>query len=83
MVCLLGLLVLVTGCSSGGPLFTGRLETGRYWKNPLSASNNEGAEFEKGSRVEVYSQFILVTAPNGLSRVLPHGYYSELLIRKD
>jgi hypothetical protein len=90
MVCLLGLLVLTSGCGSRqeaspprGPLFAGKLEGGTFWKNPLTASSNEGGGHEQGSRVEVYDQFIVVTTPGGLSHVHPHGYYSGLVIKKD
>jgi hypothetical protein len=89
-LCLAGLIALVCGCGSRpeagqprGPLFAGRLEGGSYWKNPVGSSSNEGGQIEKGSRVEVYDQFIAVTSPGGLSRVLPHGYYSDLVIKKD
>ena len=88
--CLFGLVALCFGCSSRpdvsparGPLFVGKAESGNYWKNPLTASSNEGGEIEKGSRVEVYDQFIVVTNPGGLSRVLPHGYYSGLVLKKE
>jgi hypothetical protein len=91
MVCLLGLLVLASGCGSPrpeaspprGPLFAGQLEGGTFWKNPLTASSNEGGGHEQGSRVEVYDQFVVVTTPDGLSHVHPHGYYSGLVIKKD
>jgi len=89
-LCLCGLFALAAGCgprqeAAGfrGPLFAGKLEGGSHWKNPVGSSSNEGGEIEKGSRVEVYDQFIVVTSPSGLSRVLPHGYYSGLVIRKD
>jgi hypothetical protein len=88
--CVFWLFVLGTGCgprqeaaTPRGPLFSGKLEGGSHWKNPVGSSSNEGGEIEKGSRVEVYDQFIIVTAPSGLSRVLPHGYYSDLVIRKE
>ena len=87
---LLGLLVLSAGCSPRqdaavprGPLLVGKVETGSFWKNPMGSSPNEGGEIENGSRVEVYDQFIVVTSPDGLSRVLPHGYYSGLVIKKE
>lgn len=88
--CLLALVTIGPGCArrsdagpARGPLFVGRAESGSYWKNPLYASSNEGGEIEKGSRVEVYDQLILVTSPSGLSRVLPHGYYSGLVLKRE
>lgn len=88
--CLVGLVAFCSGCGqrpdagpARGPLFVGKAEGGSYWKNPLTASSNEGGEIEKGSRVEVYDQFIVVTNPGGLSRVLPHGYYSNLVLKKE
>ena len=89
MMCLLGMLALASGCGSGGtsstrgPLFAGTLEAGSFWKYPLTASSNEGGEFEKGSRVEVYDEFIVVTPKDGTSRIHPHDYYSGLRIKKD
>jgi hypothetical protein len=81
---------LVSGCGSRqeaslprGPLLTGKLEGGYFWKNPLSAPNNEGGGYENGSRAEVYENFIVVTTSDGLSHVHPHGYYSGLAIKKE
>jgi hypothetical protein len=86
------LLVLIgstTGCGSRQqenpsrmPLFTGKPEGGSFWKNPLSAAGNEGGEYVKGSRVDVYEQ-VVVTTSDGLSHVHPHGYYSGLAIKRD
>ncbi|HEV3078569.1 MAG TPA: hypothetical protein VGY66_02275 [Gemmataceae bacterium] len=84
MLCALAVLGLASGCgSSRGPLLGGKLEHGTFWKNPLTAASNEGGEYEKGSRIEVYDQFVVVTTPDGLSHVHPHGYYSGLAIKKD
>ena len=83
----LGMLVLLglnSGCgSSRGPLFAGKLDHGTFWKNPLTAASNEGGDYDKDSRVEVYAQFVVVTTHDGLSHVHPHGYYSGLTIKKD
>ena len=86
---LLGLLVLASGCSSRheaslsrGLLFAGTLEGGMFWKNPLTAANNEGNGYAKGSRVEVFDQFVVVTTSDGLSHLHPHGYYSGLAIKR-
>jgi hypothetical protein len=77
-------LLLATGCGSPrGPLAAGKLEGGTFWKNPLSASSNEGGNYAKGSRVGVYDQFVVVTTEDGLSHVHPHGYYSGLVFKKD
>ena len=87
---LLGFLVLAAECGSRqeasrsrGPLFAGKLENGTFWEHPLSAASNEGGGYEKGSRVEVYDQFVVVTPSDGLSRLHPHGYYSGLAIKRD
>lgn len=78
------LLGLTSGCgSSRGPLCSGKLEAGTFWKNPLSAPSNEGGGYENGSRVELYDQFVVVTTPAGLSHVHPHGFYSGLVFKKD
>jgi len=84
------LLGLASGCSSRqeaksprGPLFSGKLEGGTFWKNALTGSNNEGGDYAKGSRVEVYDQFVVVTTADGLSHIHPNGYYSALAIKRD
>jgi hypothetical protein len=90
--CMLVLLCLASGCGSRqeaslprAPLFTGKLEGGTFWKTSLggSTTTNEGAGYDKGSRVEVYDQFVVVTTPDGVSHVHPHGYYSVLAIKRD
>jgi hypothetical protein len=82
--CLVGLVALTAGCGpSRGPLVTGKLEGGTFWKNPLTASSNEGGGYEKGSRVEVYEQFVVVTTPDGLSHVYPQGHYTGLTLRRE
>ena len=89
-LCSLVLLGLVSGCGSHqeassprGPLFAGRLEDGTFWQKPLTSASNEGGGYDKGSRVEVYDQFVVVTTPNGISHVHPHGYYSGLAIKRE
>jgi hypothetical protein len=78
MLCLALLLGLVLGCGSRqesspprAPLFVGKLEDGTFWKTSLqnSTTTNEGGGYDKGSRVEVYDQFVVVTTPKGLSRI--------------
>lgn len=88
--CAVLLFGLTSGCYSHqksrptAPLFSGKLEGGTFWKNSLANdSGNEGGGYAQGSRVEVYDQFVVVTTPNGLSFVHPHGFYSGLAIRKD
>jgi hypothetical protein len=91
-MCLALFLGLASGCGSRQegspsrlPLFSGKLESGTFWKTSLqnSTANNEGGGYEKDSRVEVYDQFVVVTTPNGLSHIHPHGFYSDLVIKKD
>jgi hypothetical protein len=87
------LLALALGCGSRQegsparvPLFVGKLEDGTFWQKPLtstSPASNEGGGYAKGSQVEVYDQFVVVTTPDGLSHVHPHGYYSGLMIKRD
>jgi hypothetical protein len=77
----IGLLATLSGCGPA-PLVTGTIESGTLWKRPVSAPENEGFSPEKGSKVEIYDQFIVVTTPNGLSHIRPHGSYSDLTFRK-
>jgi hypothetical protein len=65
------------------PLQVGKLESGTFWKAPLSAASNEGSDYPKGSRVEIYDQFIVVTPQDGISHVHPHGHYSGLAFKRD
>ncbi len=84
VLCAFGFLGLASGCgSSHGPLFAGQLEGGTFWKNPLTAVSNEGGDYEKGCRVEVYDPFVVVTTMDGVSHVHPHGYYSHLRIKRN
>jgi hypothetical protein len=90
LLCALAVLGLFSGCSSRqdvnsarGPLFTGKLEDGTFWQKPLTSPSNEGGGYDRGSRVEVYDQFIAVTTLDGFTHIHPHGYYSGLRIKKD
>jgi hypothetical protein len=84
MIVLVG---VASGCGSHqgpvrqGPLLTGKLQTGTFWKNPLTAPSNEGND--KGSVVEIFDQFIVVTTPDGLSHVYPPHHCSGLTIKRD
>jgi hypothetical protein len=81
---LCGLLALISGCGqSHQPLVVGKLESGTFWKSPTSSTNNEGGGFEKGSRVEIYEHFIVITTSQGNTHVYPQGNYSELVIKRE
>jgi hypothetical protein len=83
IACLCGLFVLAAGCSqTPGPLLSGKLQSGTFWKNPVGTSSNEGGGFQEGSRVEIYDRFIVITTPSGDSHVIPQGHYSDLTIKK-
>lgn len=77
-----GLLLFGSGCGRG-PLVTGKADGGMIWKNPTSAASNEGRQIEKGSRVEVYEGFIVVTDLAGRSEVAPDAYFSGLVLKKE
>jgi hypothetical protein len=77
-----GLLLFGAGCGRG-PLITGKAEGGTIWKNPTSAATNEGSQIEKGSRVEVYERFIVVTDLAGRSQLAPDTNYSGLIFKKE
>jgi hypothetical protein len=86
-----GLIVLLGPASGCGPrqehrapLFTGRLEGGTFWQKPVaSGGSNEGGGYDKGSRVEVYEDFVVVTTADGLSHVHPLGNCTGLTIKRD
>jgi hypothetical protein len=48
-----------------------------------STTTNEGGGYDRGSRVEVYDAFVVVITPDGISHIHPHGFYSDLRIKKD
>jgi hypothetical protein len=88
---LISLLFMTSGCGGNrietapprGPLFTGKLEGGTFWKYPVGSASNEGGSPEKGSRVEIYEHFVVVTSPNGLSSFHRHNHITDLAIKKD
>ena len=77
-----GMLLFASGCGRG-PLVTGKADGGMIWKNPMSSASNEGHQIEKGSRVEVYEGFIVVTDLAGRSEVVPDAYFSGLVLKKE
>jgi len=80
--CALVIVGLTAGCGCGSKaLVAGTLEDGTFWEKPLLAGSNSGGSYSKGSRVEVYEQFVVVTTPDGVSHVHPHGYYSRLQLK--
>ena len=82
--CALVLLGLTAGCGCGSKaLVVGTLEDGTFWEKPLMAGSNSGGGYTHGSRVEVYDQFVMITTPDGVSHIHPHGFYSGLQIKKN
>lgn len=52
-----------------GPIITGEFISGTLWNKPVGeAGSNQGGSPHRGSRVEVYENFIIVTDPNGQRR---------------
>ncbi len=81
---------LMVGCSDRDtpqPLAKGRLEYVTIWHRPVQrpgeTGSNNGTSPEKGSRVEVYENFILVTPRKGPRVLAPHGWYTDLSFVKD
>ncbi len=82
--CALVVLGLTAGCSCGSKaLVVGTLEDGMFWERPLTAADNSGGGYSKGSRVQVYDQFVVVTTPDGVSHIHPHGLYTRLQLRQN
>ena len=91
--CIIVVIGLVSGCGSGHipspsgpPVLVGKLEGGTFWKTTSlqnSTTAHEGGGYDKGSQVGVYDHFVVVTTSDGVSHVHPHGFYSELSIKKD
>jgi hypothetical protein len=87
-------LLALTGC--GGthapqpvprPIASGTIERLTVWTNPVQrpgeTGSNTGYSPPKGSRVEVYDEFILITPPEGPTILSPHGWYTELSFNRD
>ena len=73
--CALVVLGLTAGCSCGSKaLVVGTLEDGMFWERPLTAADNSGGGYSKGSRVQVYDQFVVVTTPDGVSHAAARLY---------
>src|SRR4051812_44477597 len=68
------------------PLAVGTLEHVTVCKKPVQrpgeTGSNEGNSPPAGSRVEVYSDFILITPPGGTTILSPHGCYTDLEFRR-
>ena len=79
---------LVAGCggSTDRAIATGTLERVTIWRKPVQRpgemGENDGNPQPKGSKVEVYDQFILVTPPNGPTVLSVHGWYTDLEFRR-
>jgi len=87
-------LLALTGC--GGthapqpvlrPIASGTIERLTVWTNPVQrpgeTGSNTGYSPPKGSRVEVYDEFILITPPEGPTILSPHGLYTDLSFNRD
>ena len=77
--------------STPKPIMTGTQTIGstlKLYRKPVDTSSGSNSAWlaPEGSRVEVYEDFIIVTAPEkdgGLTRISHHGYYTGLAIKKD
>ena len=73
--------------SATGIIAAGTVESLTIWNKPVQrpgeVGENSGNSGFAGSRVEVYDQFILVTQPGGSTRLAPHGWYTELMFRRN
>ena len=69
------------------PIAAGELVSGTLWKRPVAspgeAGSNEGGSPPKGSRVEVYENFNIVTDPDGTSQLSLHGWYTGFRFKRD
>src|SRR4051794_35375830 len=77
----------VAPAQAGRPLASGTLDHVTVWKKPVQrpgeTGSNEGNSPPAGSRVEVYSNFILITPQNGPTTLTPHGWYTDLTFTRD
>ncbi len=65
------------------PIASGTVVSGTICFKPVESTSNESHVIPKGSQVEIYADFILVTSPQGVSEISPHGYYLGLKFNKD
>ena len=74
------------GTSASQPLAVGTLERVTVWSKPVQrpgeTGENSGNSPPKGSRVEVYDRFILITPPDGPTILSLHGWYTDLTFRR-
>jgi hypothetical protein len=72
---------------TGRPVAAGTVERVSIWHKPVQRpgemGENTGNPQPRGSRVEVYDQFILVTPPGGPTLLALHGWYTDLEFRRD
>jgi hypothetical protein len=63
---------------------SGKIVSVTLWDRPMSTvGENEGFPAPKDSRVEVYPDLIIVTTSDGLRRVSPNGFYTNLVFTPD
>ncbi|HEY8668966.1 MAG TPA: hypothetical protein VIL86_20120 [Tepidisphaeraceae bacterium] len=66
---------------------SGKVVTCRLWEKPAPRQGELGEnaflDAPAGSRVEVYANFIIVTAPDGIHRLSPNGWYSNLAFKTE
>ena len=95
-VCLATILfpLAIAGCNGSPapqpvarPIATGTIERLTVWSSPVQrpgeTGSNTGNSPPKGSRVEVYDEFILITPPEGPTILSPHGWYTDLSFTRD
>ena len=68
--------------SGQAPIASGTLVSGTLWQRPIAGpgvtGSNSGNSPAKGSRVDIYDKFIIVTDAGGVSWGSLHGWYTEL-----
>ena len=89
-ICLCG---VTAGCNgpavpqtAARPIAAGTVERLTVWQRPVQRSGetgvNIGTSLSKGSRVEVYDHFILITPPGGPTELALHGWYTNLAFKR-
>jgi len=73
--------------STGQMIASGELISVTLWKRPVQRpgelGENSGDTPPKGSYVQIYPNFILVTDPNGNTQLSLHGWYTDLRFKTD
>jgi hypothetical protein len=82
---LAGLISCALGCAATDPVLSGTLTRGRMYRGPVPAESETQPyeDLPTGARIEIHTQYIVITLKDGISLIGPHSYFSLLAFRRD